>query len=303
MATRPRRMMAYETKKAWAGLLFILPWLVGFVYFFFIPFIYSFVFSIYEVKPDVGGMNFVKFIGLKNYVDAFTTDIQIVKGLPFTLQAMAWQIPLILVFSTFLAVLLNAEFRGRMFVRGIFFLPVIIASGVIINILKNDNVATSMMMGSRSSTLFQGIQFSSMLLQLGLPVSVTDFLMQIINGIFELVWKSGVQTVLLLAGLQAVPRTVYESAAIEGATAWETFWKITVPMVSPILLLCAFYTIMDNSTDYSNITILYIRETARALKLGYAAAIANIWFAIIMVIVGVVFFLTRNKVYYMDDKG
>jgi ABC-type sugar transport system permease subunit len=296
-------MMAYETKKAWAGLLFILPWLVGFVYFFFIPFIYSFVFSIYEVKPDVGGMNFVKFIGLKNYVDAFTTDIQIVKGLPFTLQAMAWQIPLILVFSTFLAVLLNAEFRGRMFVRGIFFLPVIIASGVIINILKNDNVATSMMMGSRSSTLFQGIQFSSMLLQLGLPVSVTDFLMQIINGIFELVWKSGVQTVLLLAGLQAVPRTVYESAAIEGATAWETFWKITVPMVSPILLLCAFYTIMDNSTDYSNITILYIRETARALKLGYAAAIANIWFAIIMVIVGVVFFLTRNKVYYMDDKG
>jgi ABC-type sugar transport system permease subunit len=90
---------------------------------------------------------------------------------------------------------------------------------------------------------------------------------------------------------------------MEGATAWETFWKITVPMVSPILLLCAFYTIMDNSTDYSNITILYIRDTARALKLSYAAAIANIWFAVVMVIVGVVFFLTRNKVYYMDDKG
>jgi len=296
--------MPYERKKKWFGFLFVVPWLIGFAYFFLVPFVSSFFYSLYEkVSPAQGGMQFLGFAGIRRYVEALSADTPFILQLTFTLQRMVYQVPLVLVFSIFLAVILNTRFRGRLLARGIFFLPVIIASGIVINILRGDTVASDMMAGERGSALFQGIQFEVLLLQVGVPVDVTTWLMQVINGIFELVWKSGVQTLLMLSGLQSIPHTVYEAADIEGATAWETFWKITMPMASPHIILCAFYTIVDISTDYSNLIILRIRDIARNLDLAYASVLSIIWFAIIMALVGLVFLLTRRMVYYNDDRG
>jgi ABC-type glycerol-3-phosphate transport system permease component len=141
-----------------------------------------------------------------------------------------------------------------------------------------------------------------MLLNFGIPANIVQSLMMVINGIFELVWKSGVQILLMLSGLQSIPSTVYEAAEIEGATAWEIFWKITVPMVSPIIILCAFYTVVDVSTDYSNQIILHIRNIASNLRLSEASTLSNIWFLIIITLIGLVFLIAGRKVYYRDDK-
>lgn len=294
------KKMPYERKKKWVGFLFISPWLLGFIYFFLIPFIYSFVYSVCDVKIGEHGIIY-KFVGLFNYQNTLTTDVAFKLRLTYSLSQMAYQIPLTLVFSIFLAIILNSKFKGRMIVRGIFFLPVIIASGIIINILNSGGVSGGMS-SDKTSALFQGIQFGEMLLNFGTPPNIVDILMRVINNIFELVWKSGVQTILLLSGLQAVPETVYEAADIEGATAWEIFWKITIPMISPMIILCAFYTIVDVSTDYSNITVLYIREVARKMQLSYGATMSNIWFVIIIAIIGLLFLLVGKKVYYQDDK-
>jgi len=292
------KKMPYERKKKWVGFFFIAPWLLGFIYFFLIPFIYSFVYSVCDVKIGENGIIY-KFVGLLNYQNTTTTDVAFKLRLTYSLSQMAYQIPLTLVFSIFLAIILNSKFKGRMFVRGIFFLPVIIASGIIINILNSGGVSGGMS-GDKTSALFQGIQFGEMLLNFGTPPNIVDILMRVINNIFELVWKSGVQTILLLSGLQAVPETVYEAADIEGATAWEIFWKITIPMISPMIILCAFYTIVDVSTDYSNVTVLYIREVARKMQLSYGATMSNIWFAIIIAVIGLLFLLVGKKVYYQD---
>lgn len=243
------------------------------------------------------------FVGTKNYMNAFLSDVIFPIQLPITLQTVALQMPLILVFSMFLALLLNSKFKGRTIVRGIFFLPVIIASGVIINILTTETLATNMMSGQRASMLFEGIEFQKVLVSLGLPIPVIETIMKVVNGIFELIWKSGVQIVLLLAGLQSVPQSVYEAADIEGATAWERFWKVTVPIVSPQIILCIFYTIIDTSTDYSNLVIRYIRRLADTQNFEMSATIACIWFFIVMAFVGLVFLLIRKHIYYMDDRG
>lgn len=293
----------YERKKKWVGFFFVTPWLIGFIYFFLIPFFFSFIYSVTTVRIGEGGMRYEDFIGISNYMDALTTNVEFRLTLTYTLSQMAYQIPLTLVFAIFLAVILNSKFKGRMMVRGIFFLPVIIASGVIINIITGGSgVPGGMTGGDETTALFQGIQFGDMLLNFGVPLNVVERLLIIINSIFELVWKSGVQTVLMLSGLQAIPETVYEAADIEGATAWEIFWKITIPMVSPMIILTAFYTVVDLSTDYSNITILYIRNVARNLRLSEASTLSNIWFLIIIAIIGLIFLLIGRKVYYQDDK-
>lgn len=297
------RNMPYERKKKWIGFFFVVPWLLGFAYFFLIPFIYSFVYSVTVVRIGEGGMLYEELTGLSNYIDALTTNVDFRIRLTYSLTQMAYQIPLTLVFGVFMAVILNSKFRGRMMARGIFFLPVIIASGVIINIITGQSgVPGGMTSGEETTALFQGIQFGQMLINFGLPIGFVENLMMVINSIFELVWKSGVQIILMLSGLQAIPETVYEAADVEGATAWETFWKITIPMVSPTIILAAFYTIVDVSTDYSNIVVLHIRDVARNLRLSEASTLSNIWFLIIIALIGLLFLVAGRKVFYQDAK-
>lgn len=297
-----RKPLGYERKKRLAGFLFTAPWLIGFIYFFIVPLINAVVYSVSEVKITQSGFQ-TTFVGLQYYTRAFTVDPDFTKRLVYALQNMLWQIPLIIVYSIFISLILNSKFRGRMLVRGIFFLPVIIASGIVIQIMSMDAVATSMMSGDKASTLFQGINLGELLLSMGFPSGVVDQMVIIINNIFQLVWKSGVQILLLIAGLQGVPNTVYEAAQIEGATNWEIFWKITLPIVSPIVMLTVFYTIVDASADTSNLIVIYIRDMAAGLKISYSAMMSVVWFGIIIAIAGLAYLLLHRFVYYMDDRG
>ena len=190
-----------------------------------------------------------------------------------------------------------------MFARAVFFLPVIISSGVVMNVIVNASVEYGASMMNTSSALFQGIQFERMLLDIGFPLEATGRIMMIINGVFRQVWRGGVQILLFLAGLQAIPKYLYEAADVEGATRWESFWKITFPILSPTTILVTFYTIVDYGSDVSNFVVITIREYARRARLDISATMSVIWFLIIIVIAALVLFLTRKRVYFMDDRG
>lgn len=179
---------------------------------------------------------------------------------------------IILAFSLFVALILKSKFRGRTAVRAIFFLPVIIASGVVLDLLNNNDMASLLLSGDRNSILFDSGGMNDWLIPMGLGP-----LIEVVQNIFDMSWKSGIQILLFLAGLQTISPQMYEVANVEGATAWEKFWKITFPLLTPILLLNVVYTIIDSFTDFSNQTMRIIMDYAQHMRIGYGSALAIIY--------------------------
>ncbi len=277
--------LPYERRQQLVGLAFITPWIIGCVYMFLIPLIKSLVYSIGDVKVSIGTLEW-EFSGFSNYTNAFVADPEVLPALVSTITGLFYQVPIIIIFSLFIAVLLNKNFAGRMFIRAIFFLPVIIASGVVLGLIESDVMSDMLMSGSKGSMMVQSTQLSNMLLNFGLAPDLVNTLSSFVSNIFQLAWKSGIQILLFLAGLQTIPGQIYEVASIEGATAWESFWKITIPMLSPITILVFVYTVIDGFTDYSNQYIKLLLEYIMNMQISYSSALAWIYFGIIGCILG-----------------
>jgi ABC-type sugar transport systems, permease components len=292
--------LSYPKKQAWAGRLFILPWFIGFCFIFCRSLIMSFIYSISKITVTNTGFQ-TSFVGLEHYKFAFLSDVNFTKTLVSSLLTMFYQVPLILIFSLIVACILNQKFKGRVLARAIFFLPVIIATGQIITIMNGDIYSQQLTNGERSSSLFsvQGLQ--NLLINAGLSMTFAKALITSLTNIFNVSWKSGIQILLFLSGLQTVPRALYEVSEIEGATAWEAFWKITFPMLSPIIILNLVYTLIDNFTDYSNSIIMMSSNLARQMKYEYSATIAWIYFLVIIVFLGIVTLLARKRVFYINE--
>lgn len=295
------KKMSLAKKSAWTGRAFILPWLIGFVFFFIKPMIESIYYSFTRIVITPTGISTI-FIGVKNYHYAFLEDPEFIRNLVESLQNMLYEVPLIVFFSLFIAIILNQEFKGKTFARSMFFLPVIVASGVIIQLLKRD-VLVQNIMSSQNSTasIFQSSVLEHLLMQAGINIELANLFTGAVNRLFDLTWRSGVQILLFLAGLQTIPSSLYEVSDIEGATAWESFWKITFPMVSPIILINVVYSVIDSFTDYGNKVMLMISEIAKNLKFEYSSTLTWIYFLCVFVIVGIVIGLVSRKVYYIAD--
>jgi len=292
--------LSFPKKQAWAGRLFILPWFIGFIFIFCKSLIMSFIYSVSKIT--IGNTGFLTtFVGFKNYIYAFKSDANFTKVLVDTLITMLYQVPLILIFSLIIASILNQKFKGRVVARAIFFLPVIIATGQVISIMRGDIFSQQLFSGERSSSLFTVMGIQSILVNSGLSLTFANSIILLINSIFDVAWKSGIQILLFLAALQTVPRSLYEVSEIEGATAWEAFWKITFPMISPILVLNLVYTIIDNFTDYSNKVMMMASTLAKGMKYEYSATITWIYFLIIVIVLGIVGLTTRKRVFYIDE--
>ena len=300
MKTHPPRRMPYERKKSLAGYAFISLWFVGFVTMFARPFVTSLIYAFSKITIGDHGLSFAP-VGFQNFQTALFSDANFMKMLGSSLLNIVTQVPMIVIFSIFMATMLNRKMPGQTFYRTVFFLPVIIASGVIIGIIKNDPLSQQALGGAGGNSLFQAQSFQQFLAQSGLPDQLVDTLTTAINNVFELVWKSGIQIILCIAGLQTVSSSLYEAAQIEGASGWEIFWKITFPMMSPILMVCVVYTLIDTFTDYSNTLMKFINDTAQRLNFEYSAAMAWIYFLIIGVIVGVLYAVINRKVFYIAE--
>ena len=291
--------LCYERRKSLSGFLYTLPWLIGTVYFFLIPLASSLLYSFNKLTIEPNKL-LMSFQGMRYYEQALSKDY--IRMLVESIGGLLYQAPTILIFSLFIAVILNQKFIGRTLFRGVFFLPLIIATGVVLGIMNGDVVASAMMNGQTNSALFDTVSVKTLLLDVGMPYELVDALYTIINGIFELTWKSGIQILLFLAGLQTIPSSVYEACKIEGSTGWETFWKITFPMISPVIMLNLIYTIIDNFTDSaSNQVMITINRLSQQHNLELSAAMSWIYFVIVFLLILVVYALVNRKVYYAND--
>ena len=299
----------YERRKSLYGYGFIAIWAVGTILWFLKPLIESLCYCFMDnttLKPDTGGMNKVWLWSidqswLTNFKYAFAADPEYKQKLITVLKDTAITTPMILIFSLFIAVILNQEFKGRGFARAIFFLPVIIATGPVYNIINGDIASTGADSGAQFSTLFQTDIVDELLEFLGV-MNISDTLSSYINtvttNIFGLVWSSGIQILIFLAALQNIPVSAKEAASMEGATSWEYFWKITLPYVSPMILANFIYTVIDSFTKSDNAVMARVLAKQLDWDYAYAAAMAWAYFAIVMVVVGIIVSIVNKFIFY-----
>ena len=295
------RRVSLEQRKRYVGLLFILPFIIGFAVFFLQPIIMTVIYSLYEMMIQKGGGYTLLPLpdgAFSHYLNAFTKDANYPQLLVSTLKDIAYQTPIIVAVSLFMAIVLTQPFRGRMAARAIFFLPIIITSGVIINIIRM-GLRDVAMGNDAQSNLFNSHFIYQMLVNMEIPDKITDTVMQIINGIVDLVWRSGVQIQIFIAGLLAIPRSYYEVAEVEGATGWETFVKVTFPSVAPHTLLVLIYTVIDYSASYDNATLLYISDVSyKQANYSFGSAMSIIYFVITVSVVSILYFVLNRKIHY-----
>lgn len=269
------------------GYLFILPWLIGVCIFFLYAAGRSIYFSFVDVL--IGGADGLAFEALpnifQNYINVFTTEV----NFPITLGSFALslvlQLPIIISFSLIIALLLNSKIRCRGIFRMIFFLPVIIATGPVMNMLTAQGVASVPMMTDMTALLG------------GLPQFILDPLTDLFNSLIVILWNAGIQILIFLSGLQKVSKTLYEAAKIDGASGWESFWKITLPIVKPMILLNSVFTVVTLATGGTNEIIELIYTVTNAPTKGYEYGMAMSWIytLVIALILVVVFLLFREK--------
>lgn len=293
-----RRPLSYEKKKSAYGYVFISMWLIGAVVFFLIPFVSAVIYSFHDMQIDPGNVVLTS-PGWQNYRRMFVEDSEFLPAFTSTLGSVLAQVPLICIFSLFIAVILNQKFRGRVIARAIFFLPVIITSGVVMNIINGDQFIGQIMSGQRSSMMFEASSVRDMLMATGLDQIAVDFIVSVVDRIFDLSWSSGIQILIFLAGLQSISPTLYEVCRVEGANAWVTFWKVTLPMIGPMIVVGLMYTIIDNFIDYANPMFQYIQKVSGRIDFAYASAMSLVNFLVIFLLIGAVYLILNRRVYYV----
>lgn len=293
------KRLSLEQKRARTGYVFILPWLLGLLFFFAVPILTSLMYSFSHVTIVQGGVN-TRFAGLSYYKNALFSDERFIPLLVAALKEIAIQVPIIIIFALFISVMLNAEFYGRGLVRSIFFLPLMLSSSVLLSIINSDSYSGDVT-GSSSVFMVSSFSIGDILTQAGLPSGLIKYLTSVIDSIFTMTWQSGVQIILFLAALQSIPPSLKEAASVEGATAWEYFWKITVPMISPMILVNIAFTVIDTFTSYSNGVMEFVTSQAANLRYSFSSAVTWIYFVVISLILFVVVGLFSRKVFYMND--
>lgn len=294
-------------KRSLYGLIFISPWLLGILLFFINPVVRTvqFAFSKIAVNPDGSGYT-TSFIGVQNFFEAFRVDIQFPKLLMASLIEMVTEVPIILIFSFFVAVLLKDKFRGATTIKAIFFLTVVLSSGVFLRMQAESSGYNNMVIGGAAQSMggvmasLSTFNMEAFLLNAGLSQNVVEYIINPINNLYLLMTRSGIQIFIFLAGLHSISPSLYEACYMEGATGWETFWKVTFPMVSPLILVNTVYTVIDSFTSFTNQTIEYIYNTAfgSGARFAYSSSLSLIYFLIVGACLGIVSFMVSRKVFY-----
>ncbi len=279
------KRLSIEKKKKIEGFVLVLPFIIGLFAFFLYPLFMSVKLSFGKVT-SVSGFQ-VAWSGFSNYLEVFTDDVTFVPTFLAVMRDTAVKIPLTVVFSLILAILINQKIRGRGLFRVLFFLPFLLGTGVVFEQLLNMGATTQLL---TLETL--GIT-PEMIAYLGPTVS--DGINGFLSIIVMVLWNGGVQTLLFLSGLQGIPTALYESANVDGASQWEVFWKITLPMIAPIMLVNIIFSITDSFTNITNPIIEYIQDVAFSdLRFERAAAIGCLYLGFVLLLVGAVFLLMRR---------
>jgi len=287
-----------KTRTALVGMSFTLPLVVGLVFFLLTPLIQSIQISLGDIKEGAGFV--IVYSGLENFRRALTLDAEFLQSVIDSMMQAFSDVPVIVIVSFLLASLLKSPFPGRTAYRVAFFLPLIMSAGVMAQIqvddLVSEFISPSRSMSSMTQSLSAAQQtIQELLLNANIPEQLTTYILTAQRNILSTLNQSSIQTLIFLAALQSISPSLYEASAIEGATAWEEFWKITVPMVSPQLLVVVIYTTIESFVGSANKTMMYINNMSFSnFKYGYAAALAWVYFVEILVVVGILYLLLKR---------
>lgn len=282
-----RFTLTNKRKDTFTGLLFISPWLIGFLFFMAYP-IYSSLKMSFEkvfITPDGIRSENIKF---DNYEYALFKDPYFMEEVFKFTKTVVVMVPIVVIFSLIVALLINQPIKMKGMFRAIFFLPVVISSGAVVNELFTQGAGTIPMVEQYGIVT---------MIKDSMNPAIADTIIEVIQKFILILWFSGVQILIFLAGLQKINRSIYEAAAIDGASPWETFWKITLPGLKPFILVNLIYTTVDMFTNSVNDVIKMIKENMFKIEtgFGYATALSWIYQSLILVILLVIFFFFRNK--------
>ena len=302
MKKQKNKLAGLQKRKAVAGYLFIMPFILGFLIFMVKPFFQSLYMSFCNVQLGSGTFE-MNWIGIGNFKRAFTIDPEFNRLLVEELARMVVDSLAIMVFSFFVALILNQKFKGRALVRAIFFLPVILSSGVILGLETDNALMASIQAAVEENTAGVSITgaIKTILVTSGVGSNAFEIVFDIIDNIYDIAISSGIQIIIFLSGLQTISSSMYEAADIEGCTRWESLWKITFPMISSLFLVNWIYTVVDFCMRSDNEVIEKITKVMTVqLYYGFASAMSWIYFLIVIAFIGITALFISRRVYYYD---
>ncbi|MBI4760148.1 MAG: carbohydrate ABC transporter permease [Chloroflexota bacterium] len=280
MKTR-RNLLTLRLREALHGYGFIALWIVGFSLFTLFPLIETFRYSLHQVTVTAEGIR-LDFVHWANYTRALFTDPNFIElAIGYAIETIV-SVPIVLIFSMIIALFLNQNFKLKGLFRTIFFLPVVITSGPVIRELTAQGATSAPGIANLPAVA----EFLSQL-----PRALRNPIEYLLTSFILILWFSGVQILIYLSSLQKVDKSIYEAAAIDGASAWEAYWKITLPSLSTANIVNAVYTIITLSHFSENKVIQYIYNQTYAVQggIGYASAMAFLYFAVMILLLGIVY--------------
>lgn len=302
--TEKKRFVRFtlQRKKALTGLMFVSPFIFGLVLLYIGAITESILFSFGKFDENLNNV----LIGWGNYKTILFVDPNFVRDVVESVGSLLLNTTIVIIYAIFVSSLLNRNIKGKGIFRALLFLPVIISTGVISKIQSYDMLNMLSGIGGAggdvshvSNGLFQIDTIKDYIMSLNIVPQLSDVIASAIQNIYKIINRSGVQIIIFLAGLQSISPSIYEAAYVEGASGWETIWKITMPMLSPLILVNVVYTVIDSFTNASNPIIIKIyRYTMETIDFGLASAMAWIYFILILVILIIVFSILSKFVYY-----
>ena len=304
-----RRRVSLDARKARSGYVFVAPFLIGIVL-IYIPILLDsiwFSFNTLNNNHFVDGVSVPVFesVGIKYYKDALFDTPDFVSALLQGLQSLIFEVPAVIIFSLFIAVVLNQKMLGRAIFRAIFFIPVIISTGLMESLIHADMMSSEMEGGiddgsgsNTSSEIISVLDVQKLFGEMKVGGEIVTYVVQIVNDVYNIINYSGVQMLIFLAGLQSISPSIYEASQIEGATGWETFWKITFPMISPMILVNAVYSVINAFTRTTNPAMSYINTYFDSAAQHEATAMSWIYFIVVILIIAVVTGIVSTFLFY-----
>ena len=296
--------LSFEQRNAVRGYWFILPWLIGFLVFYAGCLVQLGEFSLSRIGLDAATGMTKEYIGFGNYIEAFTSHATFKQTLTSSVMDMLIDLPMILFFSLFVAMLLNRKFKGRALVRAIFFLPIILSADAVGSAitrateLVNAGVSSANLETAQAGTVSVAY-YMQLFGDLAIPESVLGYIVDAVNRISSIIKGSGVQIILFIAALQSIPGSLYEVARIEGATGYESFWKVTFPMVMPHIITNTIYTIVDRFSS-SEVVSLATRTYKELYNYGLSSAFSVVSTLITILILGLIVYLLNRRTFYYN---
>ena len=298
-----RKRASLDARKARSGYMFVLPFLLG-IFLIYIPILLDSVWlSLGDIPYDTEvGAYVYKWEGLVYYKNALTADANFTTKLLAGLQQLIFEVPAVIIFSLFIAVVLNQKMLGRAVFRAIFFVPVIISTGLMESINANDIMSDASAegiqdgsQGGASNQIISTLDVEALFENMAVGGQLVAYVVKIVNDVYNIINYSGVQMLIFLAGLQSISPQIYEACRIDGATGWETFWKITFPMISPMILVNAVYTIIDAFTRSTNPMMAFLSGQGTGPS---TTAMSWMYFVVVILIIAVVAGIVSTFIFY-----